>query len=104
MRSHVVSIRDIDYDLSADDSYHSAFLVPVAIKRIMGNFANCHHANHEHIENWKSILENVLHQKSALDVWAVVLEYKQNPIFVLRNLAHTRTTLAYRRIYRVEVY
>lgn len=99
--SRIVSIKDIDYELPIDTSFHPAF-AKAAVERICEAFyskkldldADAH-------ELFTYALGGALSDPASHKVWAVVLEYKQNPLFVVQNLSFTRLPMHYRRVYRV---
>jgi hypothetical protein len=93
---HVISIRDVDYELVSHTSYHPAFLDPVAKSRILESYSSLP-------DEWRRKLEQGLTNQAAARVWAVVLEHHCSPVAVIRNLACTRTSMPYRRIYRIPV-
>lgn len=86
--------QDIDYNhLPAHASYHSAF-AKSGIRRIM-------------FEHYSNILGRILKEKEEdilnQNVWAIVFELENNPIFVMRNLAQSTCHPAYRRIYTIRI-
>jgi len=92
--SRLLSPIDIDYNhLPSQAAYHSAF-AKRGIRRIM-------------FEHYNDILGRILKEKEddilEQDVWAIVIELENNPVFVIRNLAKSTVHPAYRRIYTLRV-
>ena len=88
----VLSIRDIPYTIVPNTAFHP-FLVEGAIPRICKDFQLPNFQ--EHLDQ---ILETILKNPKLRQVWALILEFRQEPVYVVRNLLHTNTTLLYRRV------
>lgn len=89
--SKVVSIRDVDYQLPVDDTFHPSCLKG-AIKRLSNRYDSLRH-----------ILPIVMKSDAAKGVWGVVFEKENNPYLVFSNLKYTNVRPQYRRILRVNL-
>ena len=90
--SRVLSVRDIDYELTSDFAFHPA-MKKAAIRRISQRL----HTPYE------EIVTHALNQPAATQSWATVFEYSGDPIIVIRNLALTKVRQPYRRVLRVRM-
>ncbi len=95
-QGRIISIRDINYELPVNNVYHSALLNRHSRFRIMKHFQQ----NIQDID--PLFITNALLSPAAMGAWAVVIEYKNEPLYVVRNLAHTNTSLLFRRILLVQ--
>jgi hypothetical protein len=92
------SIRDIPYEFLPTTSFHPAFLEG-ARPRILNEFRKMLPLISVSMkQTLESILSNVLDSPKLRHVWAATLEYRGMPLFTIRNLLHTNTTLPYRRV------
>jgi hypothetical protein len=89
---HVLSIRDIPYQIVPNTAFHP-LLLEGAISRIRKEFQL---PNVQ--QELDQILEIIFKNPKLKHVWALIFEYRQEPIYVVRNLLHTNTTLLYRRV------
>jgi len=89
--SRVLSIRDIDYDIIPNTCYHPA-LITSAIQRIRAR---------DLTNELNTIMSDVMSRPEAAKVWAVVIKKNNSPPYVLKNLALSKTSLAYRRVLQV---
>ena len=89
--SRVVSLKAIDYEVPANTTFHTAMFI-AARDRILreqkGRLAN--------------ILFHIFNNPAARTVWAIVLQQNNDPLYVIRNIAYTGTSLPYRRILLVK--
>jgi len=99
----ILSIKDIPYPLLPNTAFHP-INIDAALNRIRYDFE-------EKVLNtiplypatMDMIMATVLASKRAQAVWAIAFEYRGNPFYVVRNLAHTNTTLPYRRVLVVKL-
>lgn len=97
-RDQVLSIRDISYEIVPNTAFHP-LLLEGAIPRIRANVQQISEFDSPYFqENLDHHLGKILKNPKLKHVWALILEYRQEPIYVVRNLAHTNTTLLYRRV------
>lgn len=87
----VRSIRDLDYELHAHNFYHPAFHT-ASLMRLQSLYPSL-----------GDLLKHMLRSESSVRVWAIVIESQRSPALVLRNLLHTRTTLAFRRVLHIRL-
>lgn len=99
--ARVVSIKALDYELVSNACFHPS-LYTAACARISEQFAKTH-AAHPSVKKLTKILEHTLANPACKKVWAIVIEEEGNPLYVIRNLKYTGTTLAFRRVFRVKV-
>ena len=98
-----LSIKDIPYVIEPNTAFHPVN-TKAAIQRIKEDFYTKTLENMEHYPVTMDILLNtVLKSRKAAAVWAIIFEYRDTPFYTVRNLAHTNTTLAYRRVLLVKV-
>ena len=90
--SAVLSIRDIDYELTPNACYHSMFR-QAATERIL---KQCRGG-----PVLQGRIRNAMEQFRAKTVWAVVIEENNEPVYVIQNLAYTNVAPAFRRVLRV---
>ena len=94
----ILSIKDIPYPLLPNTAFHPINM-NAALNRIRYDFE-------EKVRNtiplypatMDMIMATVLGSKRAQAVWAIAFEYRGSPFYVVRNLAHTNTTLPFRRV------
>jgi hypothetical protein len=99
--SRILPIKGIDYELPIDTCFHPAF-VNAAIERVCDKFYSTKFDIDSDLhESLTYALGGALADPASHKVWAIVLEYKQNPLFVVQNLAFTRIPMHYRRVYHV---
>jgi len=92
------SIRDISYEFRPNTSFHP-LLLDSAKLRIRKEFQQTLPLISEHLKHeLDTILNSVLESPKLRQVWAAVLQYCGMPLMTIRNLAHTNTTLPYRRV------
>lgn len=92
-----LSIRDIPYPLSANTAYHP-INTQAALQRIRKEFGST-----KHDSTMSLLLGTVFRSPKARSVWAIIFEQNNQPYYIVRNLAHTNTTLAYRRVLRIDL-
>jgi len=103
MSDVVLSIKDIPYPLLPNTAFHPVN-TDAALNRIRYDFE-------EKVRNITPlcpstidmIITTMLSSKQAQAVWAIAFEYYNQPLYVVRNLAHTNTTLPYRRVLVVKL-
>ena len=103
MSDVVLSIKDIPYPLLPNTAFHPVN-TDAALNRIRYDFE-------EKVRNKTPlcpstidmIITTMLGSKQAQAVWAIAFEYRNQPLYVVRNLAHTNTTLPYRRVLVVKL-
>ena len=94
----VLSIRDISYEIVPNTAFHPLFLQG-AISRICANVQQISEFTSPNFQGkLDHYLAKILKNPTLTHVWALILEFRQEPIYVVRNLAHTNTTLLYRRV------
>jgi len=94
----VLSIRDISYPLTPNTAFHP-FVMKGAIPRICSDFKSMvRFTSSSFQDKLVMILNNFLNNPKIKHVWAAVVEYRGQPLYIIRNLAHTNTTLPYRRV------
>jgi hypothetical protein len=92
MESRVLSVRDIAYEIIPNTGYHPAFLTGTRRRMQMSMSAN-----------QLATLLDVMNIPAYSKVWAIVVEKNGNPVYVMKNLALSRTSLPYRRVLRVKL-
>jgi len=98
-----LSIKDIPYVIQPDTAFHPVN-TEAAIQRIKDDFYRKSVKSMDRYPVTMDILLNaVLQSRKARSVWAIVFEYRGTPFYTVRNLAHTNTTLVYRRILVVKL-
>ena len=98
-----LSVRDIPYYMAPNTSYHPVN-VNSAIRRITEDFfTKARDAMKVYPVTLELLLSTVLSSNKAKSVWAIVFEYRGQPFYIVRNLAHTNTTLPYRRVLVVKL-
>jgi len=99
----ILSIKDIPYPLLPNTAFHP-INIDAAVNRIRYDFEE---KIHDRIPLYPAtmdmIMATVLGSKRAQAVWAIAFEYRGTPLYVVRNLAHTNTTLPYRRVLVVKL-
>ena len=90
--AHVHCVQDVDYVITPDASFHSLFYKS-GTSRIVK----------ESDPELVPYLEKVFELPSAQSVWTILLEYKNQPVYVIRNLAHSDVTPNFRRVLRVNM-
>ena len=94
----VLSIRDIPYEIVPNTAFHP-LLLEGAISRIRTNFQQISEFTSQNFQEKLDLyLSKILKNPKLSHVWALIFEFRQEPIYVVRNLAHTNTTLLYRRV------
>ena len=93
MESRVLSVRDIAYEIIPNTGYHPAFLTGTR-RRIQTNMS---------LKEVEKRLLDVMNIPAYSKVWAVVIEENDKPVYVMKNLALSRTSLPYRRVLRVKI-
>ena len=100
---HVLSIRDISYEIIPNTAFHP-ILLEGAIPRIRADFQMISKFTSPNFqEKLDHCLATILKNPKLAHVWALIIEFRQEPIYVVRNLAHTNTTLLYRRVLLVNL-
>jgi len=98
-----LSIKDIPYPLVPDTAFHP-INTNAAIERIRNDYLNKVQLVFPHQPvTMDLILMKILDSPRAQATWATVFEYRDEPFYVVRNLAHTNTTLPYRRVLVVKL-
>jgi hypothetical protein len=98
-----LSIKDIYYPLIPNTAFHP-FNTRAAIERIRGDyFDKVQSVCPQQPVTMDLILMTILMSPRAHATWATVFEYCGTPLYVVRNLAHTNTTLPYRRVLVVKL-
>ena len=96
--TEIRSIRDISYEFIPSTAFHPAFLES-AKPRIVQQFRqSLPLISYGLTQNLVYVLIHILESPKLSHVWAASLEYRNMPLFTLRNLLHTNTTLPYRRV------
>lgn len=94
----VLSIRDIPYEIVPNTAFHP-LLLEGAMSRICKDFQTISDfASPNFQEMLDYHLPKILKNPKLRHVWALILEFRQEPVYVVRNLLHTNTTLLYRRV------
>jgi len=98
-----LSIHDIPYPIVADTAFHP-INAKSAIERIRTSYYNkVQSVFPQHPVTMDLILTMILESSRARSTWATVFECGGNPFYTVRNLAHTNTTLPYRRVLVVKL-
>ena len=98
-----LSIKDIPYPLVPNTAFHP-INTKAAIERIRNDYLNKVQLVFPHQPvTMDLILMKILDSPRAQATWATVFEYRDEPFYVVRNLAHTNTTLPYRRVLVVKL-
>jgi hypothetical protein len=98
-----LSIKDIPYPLVPNTAFHP-INTKAAIERIRSDYLNKVQLVFPHQPvTMDLILMKILDSPRAQATWATVFEYRDEPFYVVRNLAHTNTTLPYRRVLVVKL-
>jgi hypothetical protein len=98
-----LSIKDVYYPIVPDTAFHPINTM-AAIKRIRSDyFDKIQSLFPQQPVTMELILMKILDSPRAQATWATVFEYRDEPFYVVRNLAHTNTTLPYRRILVVKL-
>ena len=98
-----LSIKDIPYPLVPNTAFHP-INTKAAIERIRNDYLNKVQLVFPHQPvTMDLILMKILDSPRAQATWATVFEYCDEPFYVVRNLAHTNTTLPYRRVLVVKL-
>ena len=101
----VLSIKDIPYPIVPDTAFHP-INTEAAFNRIRNQLRTS--TNIYIQQSFEVILLNLykllIVAKKMQTVWATVFEYEDQPLYIVRNLAHTNTTLPYRRVLVVRCY
>ena len=96
--TEIRSIRDISYEFIPSTAFHPAFLEG-AKPRILKEFRqSLPMISYSLTQNLVAILVHILESPKLSHVWGASLEYRNMPLFTIRNLLHTNTTLPYRRV------
>jgi hypothetical protein len=100
-----LSIKDIPYPLVPNTAFHP-INTEAAFHRIRNQLRTS--TNIYIQQSFEVILLNLykllIAGKKMQTVWATVFEYEDQPLYIVRNLAHTNTTLPYRRVLVVRWY
>jgi len=98
-----LSIKDIPYSLVPNTAFHP-INIDAAIRRIRSDyFDKVQLVCPQQPVTMDLILMTILMSPRAHATWATVFEYRGIPFYVVRNLAHTNTTLPYRRVLVVKL-
>ena len=98
-----LSIKDISYSLVPNTAFHP-INTKAAIERIRSDYIDkVQLAFPDQPVTMELILMTILESTRAHATWATVFEYRGTPFYVVRNLAHTNTTLPYRRVLVVKL-
>jgi len=98
-----LSIKDIPYSLVPNTAFHP-INIDAAIRRIRSDyFDKVQWVFLEQPVTMDLILTTILESPRAQATWATVFEYRNRPFYMIRNLAHTNTTLPYRRVLVVKL-
>ena len=99
----ILSIKDIPYPLVPNTAFHP-INTNAAVKRICSDyFDKLESVFPQQPVTMELILMTILESPRAHATWATVFEYHGTPFYVVRNLAHTNTTLPYRRVLVVKL-
>ena len=103
MSAVTLSIKDIPYSLVPNTAFHP-INTKAAIERIRSDYLDkVQLAFPDQPVTMELILMTILESTRAHATWATVFEYRGTPFYVVRNLAHTNTTLPYRRVLVVKL-
>jgi len=98
-----LSIKDIYYPIVPNTAFHP-INTKAAIERIRSDyFDKVQLVCPQQPVTMDLILMTILMSPRAHATWATVFEYRGIPFYVVRNLAHTNTTLPYRRVLVVKL-
>ena len=98
-----LSIKDVYYPIMPDTAFHP-INIGAALNRIRYDFElKVRNTIPLYPATMDMIMATVLGSKRAQSTWATVFEYRGAPFYVVRNLAHTNTTLPYRRVLVVKL-
>jgi hypothetical protein len=98
-----LSIKDVPYPLVPNTAFHP-INTEAALQRIRADFFNkVYDTVYQYEVTMDIILTTVLNSPKAKSVWAIAFEYHNHPLYIVRNLAHTNTTLPYRRVLVVKL-
>ena len=98
-----LSIKDVYYPIMPDTAFHP-INIGVALNRIRYDFElKVRDTIPLYPATMDMVMSTVLGSKRAQSTWATVFEYRNQPLYVVRNLAHTNTTLPYRRVLVVKL-
>jgi len=98
-----LSIKDVPYPLVPNTAFHP-INTEAALQRIRADFFNkVYDTVYQYEVTMDLILTTVLNSPKAKSVWAIAFEYYNQPLYIVRNLAHTNTTLPYRRVLVVKL-
>jgi hypothetical protein len=98
-----LSIKDVPYPLVPNTAFHP-INTEAALQRIRADFFNkVSDTVYQYEVTMDIILTTVLNSPKAKSVWAIAFEYHNHPFYIVRNLAHTNTTLPYRRVLVVKL-
>ena len=93
-----LSIKDIYYPIMPDTAFHP-INIKAALNRIRYDFeTKVRDTIPLYPATMDMVLATILESSRAQATWATVFEYRNQPFYVVRNLAHTNTTLPYRRV------
>lgn len=87
----VVSVRDLDYQVLPQVSYHPAFYY-AASERLVRQFPN--YANE---------IRYLFDLNPMKSVWGIVIEVENQPVFVARNLSRVVNNPSFRRVLRIQL-
>ena len=98
-----LSIKDIYYPIMPDTAFHP-INIKAALHRIRYDFeTKARNTISLYPATMDMLLASILLSPRAQATWATVFEYCGEPFYVVRNLAHTNTTLPYRRVLVVKL-
>jgi hypothetical protein len=98
-----LSIKDIPYPLVPNTAFHP-INIEAALNRIRYDFeTKVRDTISLYPATMDMVLATILESSRAQATWAIVFEYRNQPFYVVRNLAHTNTTLPYRRVLVVKL-
>ena len=103
MSAITLSIKDIPYPIVPNTAFHP-INTKAAIERIRSDYLDkVQLVFPNQPVTMDLILMTILDSPRAHATWATVFEYRGIPFYVVRNLAHTNTTLPYRRVLVVKL-
>jgi hypothetical protein len=91
----VLSVRDIDYEITPDTSFHPVCR-NTALQRIGAAVSS-------RIPYTYDVLKDTLERALARNVWGVVLEQNHRPLYVIQNLANSNISRNFQRVVRIQV-
>jgi hypothetical protein len=87
----VVSVRDLDYQIVPQVSYHPAFYY-AGMERIAQQFPNL-----------AKEIRHAFDLNAMKSVWGIVIEYNNTPLFVAQNISRVVNSPSFRRVLRIQV-